>query len=212
MKATTIIKAAVGCIIAAVAVVVICSVIVTSSSGERCYDSLEDVPHNKAALVLGTSPKVAGGKENKFFTNRIDAAAQLYNAGKVDFIVVSGDNRHANYNEPKAMHKALVEAGIPTEKIFLDFAGFRTLDSVVRMKTIFSQDSFTVISQRFHNERAVYLADANGLDAVGYNALDVTKLYSFKTRLRECLARVKMFLDLCMDKQPHFGGEKIEIK
>ena len=198
-------------VLAALALIFTCDGIISHAAKGRCYESTDDIPHNKAALVLGTSSKLAGGRPNAYFTYRIRAAVELYNAGKVDCIVVSGDNRHASYNEPREMNRALLAAGIPESKIFMDYAGFRTLDSVVRMDTIFSQNSFTVVSQRFHIERALYIARSRGLDAIGYSATDVNRFYGFRTRCREYLARVKMFIDLLTHKEPHFGGEKIEL-
>ena len=101
---------------------------------------------------------------------------------------------------------------IPEDKIILDYAGFRTLDSVVRAKEIFGQNSITIISQPFHNERAIYLANNYGIEAIGYNAQDV-EYWKKKLKIhgREYLARVKMFIDLCTGKQPKFLGEKIVI-
>jgi len=136
----------------------------------------------------------------------------LYKAGKISFIVVSGDNSRKTYDEPTQMKADLVLGGVPEEVIFLDYAGFRTWDSVVRIKEIFSQDDFTIISQRFHNERAIYLAQRHGINAVAFNAKDVNKYYGLKTNIREKLARVKVFVDLLTNKKPRFLGEKIEIQ
>lgn len=166
---------------------------------------------NRAGLLLGTSRTVRSGRPNAYFYNRVDAAAALYHAGKVEYLVISGDNGRKGYNEPQDMKEALVGRGVPAEAIYLDYAGFRTYDSVVRMEKIFGQESFTVISQEFHNRRAVYIAQALGLDAVGYNAADVAAYAGMKTRLREKLARVRMFMDLWTGKTPKFLGEPVEI-
>lgn len=120
--------------------------------------------------------------------------------------------RKEDYNEPEEMKKALMQKGIPEKSIYLDYAGFRTLDSVVRAKEVFGQNRLTIISQRFHNKRAIYLAEKNGIDAIGYNAPNVNAYAGLKTNIRELLARVKMFIDLGIDKQPHFLGEKIIIE
>ncbi len=184
---------------------------VTWNAAGSIFDEVDAVPFNRTALILGTSPTLNNGEDNMYFVYRIQAAAELYSAGKVEFFVVSGDNRKESYNEPEAMKNALVASGIPESAVYLDYAGFRTLDSVVRMNTIFGQESFTVISQKFHNERALYLAKVNGLSAVGYNARNVTKFYGIKTRIREYLARVKMFMDIFVGKKPHFGGEPVTI-
>lgn len=165
----------------------------------------------KVGLLLGTSPRVKGGKTNPYFKNRIDAAAELFESGKIKYILISGDNRRHNYNEPQAMKDSLVNRGIPKESLVLDFAGLRTLDSMVRSKEVFGQDSVTVISQQFHNERAIYLARHYGIHAIGYNAKDVSAYEGLKTRMRELLARVKVFVDFFINKQPRHLGEKIEI-
>lgn len=191
--------------------VLYCNVRIQAVGRSRTYDSVRDIPHRHAALLLGTTPKTQSGNTNKYFTYRIDACAALYKAGKVDCIIVSGDNHRRNYNEPEAMRKALLAKGIPDSALFLDYAGFRTLDSVVRAKEIFGQSSFTIVSQRFHNERAIFIAKKKGLDAIGFNARDAGRRYGFKTRVREVFARCKVFLDLLVGKQPHFLGESIAI-
>ncbi len=158
MKSRRIIR---GIIISAfllLAGIIYCNVRISSYSKGRLYDSPTDIPHYHTALLLGTSPVGRFGGPNAFFIARINATAELYEAGKVDRILVSGDNRHKNYNEPQAMKKALMEKGIPEDIIFLDYAGFRTYDSVVRAKEVFGQKSFIVVSQKFHNERAVFIA------------------------------------------------------
>ncbi|QIG89811.1 DUF218 domain-containing protein [Chryseobacterium sp. POL2] len=172
---------------------------------------LSKIPNEKVGLVLGTGKTLANGTPNLYFTYRMDAAAELYHAGKIKYLIVSGDNSRKNYNEPEDMKLALIEKGIPEHHIFEDFAGFRTLDSVVRAKEIFGQSSYIIISQRFHNERAVFLAQQNGIDAFGYNAKDVNRAAGFKTNLREKFARAKVYLDLWFGIEPKFGGEKISI-
>lgn len=169
------------------------------------------IPRNDVGLLLGTSPKLKNGNNNLYFDYRILAATVLYKSGKIKYILISGDNRKKDYNEPEEMKNALIQKGVPESAIYLDYAGFRTLDSVVRAKEVFGQSRLTIISQRFHNERAIYLAEQNGIDAIGYNAKDVNAYAGLKTNARELLARVKMFIDLAVDKQPHFLGKKIII-
>lgn len=171
----------------------------------------EKLPSEKVGLVLGTSKTLKNGNENPYFFYRIDAAEELFKAGKIEYIIVSGDNSNKYYNEPEDMRNELMARGIPKTKIFLDFAGLRTLDSVVRAKEIFGQQSFIIISQRFHNERAVYLAQKKGIEAYGFNAKDVNKTAGFKTNLREYFARVKVFYDLLFGVDPKFGGSKVII-
>ena len=185
--------------------------IIKSASKNFLYDDIAKISENKVGLVLGTSKYLSNGQINLYYKYRIDAAVKLYKAGKIKSIVVSGDNSRKTYNEPMQMKSDLVANGIPENAIYLDYAGFRTWDSMVRMKEIFSQSSFTVISQPFHNERAVYLAHRYGLNAVGFNAKDVDKYFGFKTNVREKFARVKVFIDFFTNKQPKFLGEKVEI-
>lgn len=172
---------------------------------------LEEVPHKKTGLLLGTSKILSNGAPNDYFFNRIKAATDLYKSGKIQNIIVSGDNSKKDYNEPEEMKNELIKAGVPADKIFEDFAGFRTLDSVLRAKEIFGQNSYIIISQRFHNERAVYLARKNGIEAWGYNAADVNKYAGLKTNAREKLARAKVFWDFMFGVEPKFGGEKVLI-
>ena len=162
------------------------------------------MPTHKVGLLLGTNPYLKNGSPNKYFTYRIEAAVALYEAGKIQYILVSGDNHKLGYNEPEEMKQALISKGVPEDRIVLDYAGFRTLDSVVRAKEVFGNEQFIIISQQFHNERALFLALHNDIKAVGFNAQDVTAYYGFKTRLREYLARTKLFLDLQWGVKPKF--------
>lgn len=173
--------------------------------------NIADVPTAKTALLLGTGKTLNNGMPNPYFYNRIKAATDLFKSGKIQYIIVSGDNSSKDYNEPEDMQIALVQQGIPQDKIILDHAGFRTLDSVVRAKDIFGQTKIIIISQKFHNERAVFLAQKNGIQAFGYNAEDVNKYAGLKTNLREYLAKAKVYWDLIFGVEPKFGGEKILI-
>jgi SanA protein len=175
------------------------------------YSELKDIPYNKVGLFLGTGKYLKSGSINLYYQYRIDAALTLFKAGKIDYILVSGDNSRQQYDEPTTIKNDLIAGGVPANRIVLDYAGFRTLDSVVRSNKVFGLDSFTIISQPFHNERALFLANQYNIDAVAYNAKDVSRYYGFKTRIREKLARVKMMLDLLFGKQPKFLGEKVKI-
>ncbi|RYF96871.1 MAG: hypothetical protein EOO02_21550 [Chitinophagaceae bacterium] len=135
----------------------------------------------------------------------------LWNHKKIDAIIVSGDNSRTSYNEPQDFKDDLVKAGIDSNKIYLDYAGFRTFDSMVRLKEIFSKDSVTIISQQFHNERALYIASREGISAVGFNARDVSAKLGLKVQAREKLARVKLFADYLFGAKPKFLGEKVVI-
>jgi SanA protein len=186
--------------------------VIESKTNEFVYSSSKGIPQNKVGLLLGTSKYLKSGKPNQYFTYRILATIELYKARKIDYIVISGDNSQSDYNEPQDMKNELVAQGIPENKIYLDYAGFRTYDSVIRMDKIFGQKKFTIISQEFHNRRAVYIGNQIGLQAIGYNARDVDAYNGFKTKLREKLARVKVFVDFLIHKEPKFLGQPIVIK
>lgn len=190
----------------------LCNLIITNAAKGKTFSNLEEIYPNRVGLVLGTSKRLIGGLPNPYYTYRIRATIKLYESGKIDYILVSGDNGTRYYNEPNTIKKDLIREGIPAEKIYLDFAGFRTLDSMVRAKKIFGLDSVTVISQEFHNQRAIFLAEKKGLKAIGFNAKSVTGQPGLKVQLREYLARVKVFVDLLFNTQPKFYGDKIEIK
>lgn len=192
-------------------VISFCNLRINQYARPFIYDWTDSIPACHVGLLLGTSPKLSNGRDNLYFKYRISATDNLFRAGKINCILISGDNHRNDYNEPEEMRKALLLLGIPDSVIYMDYAGFRTLDSVVRAKEIFGQDSLTIISQRFHNERAIYLAAQYGIYANGFNAQDVNIYTGFKTQVRELLARVKVFIDLMMNKQPHYLGKKQEL-
>jgi SanA protein len=191
---------------------VICNAVINSFATGKTYNSLTDIPNNKVGMILGTAKNIKGGGSNPYYENRINAMVALFKAKKIEFILVSGDNGSVYYNEPTTIKNDLVDAGIPSEKIFLDYAGFRTLDSMVRAKEVFGLNEVTVVSQKFHNERAIYLAHKNDLNAIGYNAEDISLESGLKVQLREYFARVKVFIDLVINTRPKFSGDKIKIE
>ncbi len=179
---------------------------------KRVYTSSSAIPKRQVGLVLGCSSHLAGGYFNFYFLHRIHAAYQLYNAGKVDYLLVSGDNHISTYDEAGAMKAALVKLGIPPEKIICDYAGFSTMDSVVRARKVFGQDQITIISQQFHVQRALFIAKRKQIDAIGYCAADVSSRAGFRTQLREQLARVKTILDLyIIHRKPVYLGKPVHI-
>ncbi len=195
-----------------ISVIVIVNFIVNSSTSRQHFDDVNAVPKNKVGLLLGTAKYHDKSRQiiNTYYQNRIDAAVALYMSGKVDIIIVSGDNSTQYYNEPLLMKNDLIAKGVPASHIIMDNAGFRTLDSILRCRDIFGQKSFTIISQEFHNQRALYIANHKGLSCVAFNAPMGETV--FREMFREKLARVKMMLDLINNKQASFYGEKIEVK
>jgi SanA protein len=184
---------------------------ISHSTEGKLYDSVRQVPHRQVGLLLGTSKRLRNGRVNLYYRYRVEAAVELFRAGKVDYLLVSGDNATTHYNEPTTIRRDLIARGIPADRIVLDYAGFRTLDSIVRSQKVFGQNSLTVISQPFHNQRAVFIAQHKGMEAIGYNAQSVSRRYGFQVWLRERLARVKVMLDLALGVGPKFLGEEIPI-
>lgn len=179
---------------------------------DRLYSDVDTIPAKNVALLLGTSKRLRYRRINRYFKYRIDAVVKLYKAGKIKHIIASGDNRTIYHNEPVDMQKSLMEQGIPKDAITLDYAGFRTLDSIVRCKEIFSQDDIIIVSQAFHNKRAIFISDYYGIKAIGFNARDLRFSEGKKVVLREYFARFKAVLDLYVLKtKPKFLGEKVEI-
>lgn len=169
--------------------------LVISQAGPLAYQpsALSSVD---VVLVLGTSQWSAEGHPNRHFAGRMDATAALYHAGKVRHILASGANPEIYYNEPQRMFEALVERGVPEDVITLDFAGRRTLDSIVRAKRVFKLQRFIVVSQPYHLYRALYLAQAYGLQAQGYAAAQPPLRERWRVELREVMARLLAVLDL----------------
>lgn len=183
-----------------------------SSYAFKTYESIEKTPYNHVGVLFGTSPLDSQGEPNDYFNYRIMAASQLFKAGKIDYILVSGDNQHASYNEPRFMRKALVKAGVPADRIVFDFAGIRTLDTVIRARKVFLQQSVTFISQGFQNERALFIADHNDLNAVGFNALTPSHNFIDKVAIREFFARIMCVFDVyVLNTQPKYLGKPESI-
>jgi len=189
---------------------------VAEESVSFIYDDIEKVPAKKACLLLGTSKYLRNGHINYFYKYRIDATVKLFKSGKVKAIIVSGDNGREEYDEATQMYEDLIARGIPERYITRDYAGFRTLDSIVRAKAIFDLEDYIIVSQRFHLERAIYIAHAKGQKVVGFVAKDFKNtIWAKRMEHRELLARAKAFLDLyILHKEPKFYGkkEKVEYK
>jgi SanA protein len=184
--------------------------IIKNNAEGKLYSSVSDIPYRKVGLLLGTAKYTKiPGFFNPYYVNRIKAATELMKADKIKYLVISGDNSRKDYNEPEMMREDLIKNGIDSTRLYLDYAGFRTFDSMVRLKEIFGQDSVTVISQLFHNERALYLASKEGITGIGFNAKDRPGGEGFY--LREKLARVKVFVDYLTSNKPKFLGKKIKL-
>lgn len=209
LKKRSLLKLGVIILLLGIIFIVACNWIIIIHSQKYLYDDLSELPERKTALVLGTSKNLASGQPNSYFHERIDAAARLYHAGKVEYLILSGDNKTRYYNEPVQMQREILKHGVPGERVYLDYAGFRTLDSMIRSKMVFGEDSIIVVSQKFHNQRAVFIAHANGNEAVGFNANNIAP--GLKMYVREVFARVKVFIDLIFRIKPRHLGEKITL-
>ncbi|HEX8059428.1 MAG TPA: ElyC/SanA/YdcF family protein [Cyclobacteriaceae bacterium] len=180
---------------------------VVNSTADKVYSNTETIPAHEVAVVLGTSARVGRGQPNPFFETRIKTAAELYHAGKVKYFILSGDNRTKYYNEPEAMKQALIKSGVPDSVITLDYAGLRTLDTIVRCKEIFGQDTITIITQSFHCNRALFISKYYNMNAVAVMTDDVKS--SSRVEVREYFARARAVLDLYVFKtSPRHLGEK----
>lgn len=184
---------------------------VAKSARGKLYDEAAALPPHKVGLLLGTAKHLQDGRLNLYYQYRIQAAWELLKANKIQYLVISGDNSSFEYNEPEMMKQDLLTLGAEESRLFLDYAGFRTFDSVLRLRDVFGQQEAIVISQAFHNERALYIASREGMALIGYNARDVGRRAGRKVQIRERLARVKVFWDYLSNTQPKYMGEPVPI-
>ena len=184
---------------------------VIESTRSQIYKS-ENAQFNEVALVLGTSKRTSSGGENRFFAERMNTAAQLHQNNRIKHLIVSGDNGSKYYNEPRDMLVALGNLNIPDSVVTLDFAGFRTLDSVVRSKEVFGQHSVTIITQEFHCYRSLFIANFIGMKAVAVSADDGGPI-GISLAIREMIARTVAVLDLYVfQRKPKFLGEQVTLE
>ncbi|MCX8956502.1 outer membrane permeability protein SanA [Erwinia psidii] len=174
------------------------------------YSSLNSLPHRQVGVVLGTAKYYRTGGINQYYLYRIQGAINAYNSGKVNYLLLSGDNAQQSYNEPMTMRRDLIAAGVPPSDIVLDYAGFRTLDSIVRTRKVFDTNDFIIITQRFHCERALFIALHMGIQAQCYAVPSPKNMLNI--RLREVGARLGALTDLyLMKREPRFLGPMVPI-
>lgn len=174
------------------------------------YDNIYDLPSRQVGVVLGTAKYYRSGALNQYYRYRIQGAINAYNSGKVSYLLLSGDNAQQSYNEPITMRRDLIAAGVNPADIVLDYAGFRTLDSIVRTRKVFDTNDFIIITQRFHCERALFIAQHMGIQAQCYAAPSPKDL--LPVRIREVGARLGTLVDLyIMKRQPRFLGPSVSI-
>lgn len=184
---------------------------ISMSTQKQLITDTKNMQTYRVAVVLGTS-KFLGKTLNDYYFYRIYSAISLYHKNKINYFLLSGDNAHRSYNEPITMWKDLIKGNIPADKIYLDYAGFRTLDSIIRAHKIFGIDDFLIISQKFHCERALFIARHHNINAHCYIASDPKEHLGITIRVREIFARIKAYFDIYIfDTQPKFLGEKEPI-
>ena len=168
------------------------------------YADTSRIPGNEIGLLLGADLILPDGSTNLHFVARTKAAADLYLAGKIKRVLISGNKNNKGYNEPLGMKLAVLQLGVPESAVILDFDGFRTLQSVIRARDVFQCRQVTVITDRFHIYRALFLCKHNQIDAVGYCASPTRfDRWAWRAELREFAARVKALADvLASSKQP----------
>ena len=204
-------RLAATCLSLVIALIFYCNHLITRSAQGSLYSSVHSIPYNKVGVLLGTSKYSRLGGNNDHYRLRLESAFQLFKAGKIDYILISGDNGTPYYDEPSTIRRDLLKKGIPADKIYRDYAGFRTLDSIIRANQVFTLERFTVISQATHNKRALYIARHNDIDAIGFNAGE-GKNIDFTNWARELLARVLAVFEVHMlNTEPKFLGPEIEI-
>ncbi|WP_374758169.1 SanA/YdcF family protein [Fibrella aquatilis] len=205
------VKRVLAVVFGGVLVVLCCNLWVVQSTKSQIYFDVHRLPANDVGLVLGTSKYVKGGKDNLFFRYRMEATARLWKEGKVKYLILSGNNDSEFYNEPVDMQNALLKLGVPSDVMIPDYAGYRTFDSVLRCKEVFKQHHITIISQNFHNARALYISNYEGISAVAFAAQDVPDGYSLRTLIREYLARPLAMLDVhLLRPQTEMGNVQIK--
>lgn len=193
------------------AFITLCNYLVARATNDYLYSDISTLPYNQVGVLLGTSKYSRVGGSNDHYRLRLDSAYRLYKAGKIDYILISGDNSSRFYDEPSTIRRDLLKRGVPSERIYRDYAGFRTLDSVLRAHFVFDLDSFTIISQAPHNKRALYIAQNHDIDAIAFNAGEGYNS-DISNKTREVLARVLAVLEVhFLNTGPKFLGPIIEI-
>ena len=193
------------------AFVLACNYHIVSTSDHKLFNDIEQVPYNKVGLLLGTSKYSQEGGKNDHYWLRVKGAVQLFKHHKIDYILISGDNGTPYYDEPSTIRRDLLLQGIPSNRIYRDYAGFRTLDSIIRARDVFKLSRFTLISQETHNRRALYIAHKSGIEAIAFNAGKGVHA-NWENRVREVLARVLAFVEVNILKtKPKYLGPVIII-
>ena len=180
-------------VVAIAGMIYVCDAKVVNASADRCIERIDSLPDCDTGVLLGTSIKGRYTVVNPYFRPRINGILDLYRAGKIKRIYITGDSASVDYNEPRWMADTLISEGIPAEVISLDFNGSHTLESVKHAAEFTGGQPYIVVSQQFHNERFIYMARQQGIDVWGLNCGNFmhSNILQFRQRCREALSRVK---------------------
>lgn len=179
-----------------VSLILFSNIFIIKKSNPYLYESMDSLPNLKYGVVLGTNKYLLKGGLNEYFQDRVIESGKLYNSGRIEKIIVSGHVDGKYYNEPEQIKKELVKLGISSSDILIDTTGDRTLNTLENLKSMGISDSVMIISQKFHNQRAVFLGREMGVEAIGYNVPDQLSKKNYKTYIREVLAKTMAFLEV----------------
>lgn len=198
--------------LACVGLVLAANLWVLAVTDDRIEDDLMLCAAEPVGIVFGTSYWSRGGGRNPYYVARLGAAARLFRMERVEHLLLSGDNRTRYYNEPVTMWRDLREVNVPDADMTLDYAGFSTFDTLVRARKVFGADRVLLITQDWHLPRALYIANAVGLDARGCAVPSRSVAGVWQLRMREWLARVAMLGDLYLwQREPYFLGPRVPL-
>ena len=180
-------------VVAIAGIIYVCDTKVVSASADRCFESIDSLPECETGVLLGTSIRGRYTDVNPYFRPRINGILDLYRAGKIKRIYITGDSASVDYNEPRWMADTLISEGVPAKVIFLDFNGSHTLESAKHASEFTGGRPYIVVSQRFHNERFIYMARQQGADVWGLNCGNFmhSNILQLRQRCREAMSRVK---------------------
>lgn len=185
-------------VVTIVLVVLFSNLYIIRKSNPYLFESSDSLPKSIYGVVLGTNKYLLKGGLNEYFKDRVTECGKLYDAGKIKKIIVSGHVDGKYYNEPEQLKKELVKMGIDSSNILIDTTGDRTLNTIENLKSMDILDSVIIVSQKFHNQRAVFIAREMGIQAVGYNVPDHLTQKNYKTYIREVFSKTNAFFEVLL--------------
>lgn len=192
-------------------VIFTCDSIIHNAAKGKLYADSKSIPYNKLGILLGVPKFKKNGDKSMYYDNRVAAAVKLLQDRKIKYLLISGDSSSERFNEPYSMRGDLIASGIDSSVLYVDYLCTRTYESIRRLKEIYGQDTVTIISQAPHNERALYLASKEGIQAIAFNAVELKGVQTWYTTVHEKLARVKVFIGFLFDKNPVYSDPKVKL-